>query len=114
MMLENRHFFAPDEVSDNFSNGFVDVAQLDRLKKPRACCVEPLQEEMLTLQLFAERELLRANVQCVESQPAGFVSGVFAAPRFWPWLFFFCAGHFPPLAFPQGLHFQQSRLHSPR
>jgi hypothetical protein len=53
-MPKNCYFLGSEEVSDNFSEGLINVAGLYCLKKPRARGIETLEKEMLTLQLFTE------------------------------------------------------------
>src|SRR5689334_8434576 len=113
MMPENCHFFGPDEVPDDFSDGLVDVALLNCLKEPRARRIKPRQEKMLTLQLLAEGELLSSNAQCIESQSAGSLGRAFTAHRFWLRFFFFRAAHLLPSPFLK-VCAPAKRLHSPR
>jgi hypothetical protein len=63
--MEYCDFFRPDKVGSDFGDGFKHVANFQRLKQPGIRRVEPLEKEMIALDLLTERKLLRAQPQFV-------------------------------------------------
>ena len=61
--IKNCNLFRTDKIGDDLRYAFANVAIVETLNEPCACRIDPLQEKMIALQLFAERSLLYAQAQ---------------------------------------------------
>src|SRR5690349_15294505 len=68
MKVEYCNLLGTNQIGDDFSNGVKDVACFNTLDKPRARSVEPHEEEVIPLNLLAQRELVNAQTKLFRSR----------------------------------------------
>src|SRR5260370_23854827 len=57
-----------NQICNDLRNSFEYVSFLQTLNQPRVCRVEPHQQKMISLNLFAQRDLLHAHPQLFHSR----------------------------------------------
>src|SRR5260370_29430030 len=63
VIVKNGNLFRADQIGDDFPNTIKYVAPFNALNEPRARGIEPHEEKMIPLHLFAQGELLHSQAQ---------------------------------------------------